>query len=227
MISLNKVFGLTAAAVALALAPASAQAQIGAAEFEVSITNITQAQIISPVLVASHEEDAYQIFEVGSPASDELAQVAEDAVLGPLMEKLMGADGVLDVQTITGVNGPILPGETATITVAARGQYRFVSLVGMLVTTNDAIVALQGVRGPNFGTGSHYAIAYDAGTEANTESCEHIPGPPCGNPGMRVTEGAEGFVYVHTGIQGETEDLASRYDWRNPVAKITISRPSL
>lgn len=224
MIAFNKVLGLTAAALALTLIPTSAWAQIGAPEYEISITNITQAQILSPAVVATHRAGAYNIFEVGSAPSDELAALAEDAIAGPLMEKLMGVDGVLDVKLMTGVNGPILPGETATMKVAAVGQFRNVSIVSMLVTTNDAFMGLLDVRGPSFGTGTHYAIAYDAGSEANTESCEHIPGPPCGNPEVRVTEGAEGFVYVHSGIQGETDDFGSRYDWRNPVAKITITR---
>lgn len=225
MLTLHKILGMGAAALALSVLSSPALAQ--SAEYVVTITNITQAQIISPVVVATHAETAQPLFVEGQPASAELAQVAEDAVVGPLMEKLMAADGVLDVQLITGVNGPILPGETASVTIASVVPFRFVSLVGMLVTTNDAFAGLQGVRGPSFGTGVHYAIAYDAGSEANTESCEDIPGPPCGNIGVRVTEGAEGYVYVHSGIQGAGEDLDGHWDWRNPVARITITRPAL
>jgi len=80
------------------------------------------------------------------------------------------------------------------------------------------------VRGPNVGAGVHMVLAYDAGSEANTESCEHIPGPPCMNPEMRVTDGAEGFVYIHPGISGEGDLTESGYDWRNPVARFVIER---
>lgn len=62
----------------------------------------------------------------------------------------------------------------------------------MLVTTNDAFAALNGVRLPRRGSTSFSSVAYDAGSEANTENCSDIPGPPCGNPFVRVTAGAEG-----------------------------------
>ena len=69
-----------------------------------------------------------------------------------------------------------------------------------------------------------YAKAYDAGSEVHTESCDHIPGPPCGNPGNRLTEGAEGYVYPHSGIHGGEDLDPFMWDWNNPVALITIER---
>ena len=211
------------AAALLTAALAAAQGP-GGTMYRVSITNITKGQIISPVVVATHVQHAPPLWTVGSPASEELAQVAEDAVLGPLEMQLGNLAEVLDVKRITGVNGPILPGETASVDVEFTGPYRWVSAVAMLVTTNDAFTGLNGVRGPNVGAGVHLAPAYDAGSEANTESCEHIPGPPCEMPGMRVTDGAEGFVYIHPGISGEGDLTESGYDWRNPVAKFVIER---
>lgn len=176
------------------------------------------------MVVATHVQHAPPLWTLGSPASDELAQVAEDAILGPLEMKLGNMAEVLDVKRITGVNGPILPGETAWVDIEFTGPFRWVSAAAMLVTTNDAFTGLNGVRGPNVGAGVHMAPAYDAGTEANTESCEHIPGPPCMMPEVRVTDGAEGYVYVHPGISGEGDLTQSGYDWRNPVAKFVIER---
>jgi hypothetical protein len=228
--------GSLAAVIAAALSiPAAAQAQ-GGAMFRVSITNITKGQIISPVIVATHTENAAPFWTLGSPASEELAMIAEDAVLDPMMTKLSGLAEVLDVKTITGVNGPILPGETASVDIEFTGPYRWVSAAAMLVQTNDAFTGLNGVRGPNVGAGVFMTPAYDAGSEANTELCEHVPGPPCGNVGVRMTEGAEGFVYIHPGITGigaantegdpeENPRLSQEgYDWRNPVAKFVIER---
>jgi len=34
----------------------------------------------------------------------------------------------------------------------------------------------------------------------------------------------EGFVHVHSGIQGIADLDAARYDWRNPIAKISVKR---
>ena len=92
----------------------------------------------------------------------------------------------------------------------------------MLVTTNDAFAALNGVRLPRRGSTSFFSVAYDAGSEANTENCSDIPGPPCGNPFNRVPAGAEGYVSVHSGIHGIGDILPENRDWRNPVAWITV-----
>jgi hypothetical protein len=92
----------------------------------------------------------------------------------------------------------------------------------MLVTTNDAFFSAR-TWVPFIGK-TIYAQAWDAGSEANTQDCDHIPGPPCGNGGVRVEDGAEGYVYVHAGIQARGSLDPAVHDWRNPVAKIEIRR---
>ncbi len=211
----------TASFLAMTGFSSNATAQFGLKKVKVSVTNVSR-QILSPVVVASHESTV-AIFEVGVAASPELASLAEDAIFAALQSKLEMTDGVGDVGVIFGTGGPIMPGETASVEIEAFGLYRNISVVSMLVTTNDAFAAINGVRAPNIGKGSHYAVAYDAGSEANTESCDHIPGPPCGNPNVRVTAGAEGFVHVHPGIRGDG-DVSLSSDWRNPVARVTVER---
>jgi hypothetical protein len=85
------------------------------------------------------------LFTLGSPASQALAKVAEDAMADDLIAMFRGDMMVNEVVTLTGVNGPILPRETATATINA-GSY--ISATSMLVTTNDAFFALNGVPGP-------------------------------------------------------------------------------
>ncbi len=193
---------------------------------EVTVTNLTRGQIISPVVIASHRAEFKPLFQTGAAASPELAAVAEDAILEPLIADLTGDPDVLDVQTIFGDLGPIMPGESASVVVDVRGPFRFLSMVGMLVTTNDAFFAVRGTPVPARGTRTHRSPAYDAGSEANTEKCKHIPGPPCGKPGVRVTKGAEGYVHIHAGIHGIRDLVPSTHDWRNPVAEITVTRLS-
>jgi hypothetical protein len=65
--------------------------------------------------------------------------------------------------------------------------------------------------------------AYDAGTELNDELCENIPGPLCGG-GAVSAESGEGFVHIANGIHGIGDLAPELYDWRNPVAKVTIRR---
>ena len=179
-------------------------------------------------MVATHNRD-FRLFDLGQPISEELALVAEDALNAELFAALSANPDVFDVQTIGIVDPPtifpILPGESASVVITANKRNRFLSLATMLVTTNDAFAALNGVRLPKI-SGRFFALAYDAGSEANTENCNDIPGPPCGV--INRVGGGEGYVSIHSGIHGtaggvpSSNLIPSERDWRNPVAIITI-----
>lgn len=194
--------------------------------YRVSITNLTKGQPISPVLVATHNKNLDPLFTLGEPASDALAAVAEDANNGPLMEILDPEENenVRDLQTIFGVNGPILPGETASVMIQASGKSKMFSLVGMFVNTNDAFGALNGMNLPRRGSKSFVVAVYDSGSEANNEDCGFIPGPACGSPGVRAEDGAEGYVYIHNGVHGIADLDPAMHDWRNPGALVIVER---
>lgn len=189
-------------------------------EYRVTITNLTRGQIISPPVVVSHKE-RFHLFTAGTPASPELAKLAEDADTADLLLLLGSEPDVFDVQQ---AGGPVLPGGTVEVTIDARGKFRYISVAGMLVTTNDAFAAIDGERIPKNDARSTHAYAYDAGSETNSESCDEIPGPPCNNPFVRNTGGAEGYVHIHAGIHGTGNLDPAQHDWRNPVALISIER---
>lgn len=191
--------------------------------FDVTIYNLTKGQIISPPVVAAHAPDI-AIFQVGVNASDELAALAEDAAADDLITLLesVGAN-------VEQAGAGIPPGGHVTVRIEASRRNAVISAVGMLVTTNDAFFGLNSVR--SRGRSTTYRVpAYDAGSEANNENCDFIPGPPCGNAEVRDSAGAEGFVHIHNGVHGIAESLGglvpSRDDWRNPVAQITVTRVS-
>jgi hypothetical protein len=186
-------------------------------KLRVTITNITKAQIFSPPIVITHN-DNFTLFELGEPASPELALLAEDGDSSLLIGEVSASP---DVHAYVVADGPVLPGKSLTIDVDVDRSFRLVSLAGMLVTTNDAFVAVHSERIP-LGLKHLKAAAYDAGSEVNSEDCGFIPGPPCGNGGVRDTVGAEGFVHIHSGIHGVGDLLTYRDDWRNPVAEITM-----
>lgn len=96
----------------------------------------------------------------------------------------------------------------------------------MLVSSNDAFLAVDGAPLPRSRNGivTRMATAYDAGAEANDEECAHIPGPPCGNSPAASKVAGEGYVFVHAGIHGIADLDEAEYDWRNPVAKVTVRR---
>ena len=208
-----------AALMCLMALPISAQElKHGYQNYEVTITNLTGGQIMSPPIVYSHRS-RFQLFTPGEAAIPELASVAEDADSADLLALLDAEPLVADVA----IGGDVvMPGQSMTLQLQVPWGYRTVSTLGMLVTTNDAFFAASAWV-PLSGT-SKYALAWDAGSEANTQDCDHIPGPPCENPGMRVEDGAEGFIYIHTGIQARGSLDPAMHDWRNPVARVQIKR---
>ena len=197
--------------------------------YEITVTNLTRGQSFTPILVASHRS-ATRLFTLGAPASEPLAILAEGGDTAPLAEWLEQAGGQ-DVHTLPGL---LTPGMSVSTTVVASPRHSHLSLAAMLIPTNDTFFSLNSVVLPRHGSITLYALAYDAGTEFNDQSCANIPGPRCGGEGYSPVPGAgdEGFVYVSNGFHdlGTVDANGAEvlgpavYDWRNPVASITIRR---
>ena len=103
----------------------------------------------------------------------------------------------------------------------------------MLVNTNDAITGVNDVLVGDMAVGDSVtlrAIAYDAGTEANTETAATIPGPAGGGEGFNAArDDIADRVAMHPGIVGAedgfaTSNLTGQHKFDNPVALITIGR---
>ena len=173
----------------------------------------------TPIMVASHGRGV-NLFSTGEAASTELEMLAEGGDTGPLSERLEEA-GALDVTT----TGDVLPpGHSVTVHVRTNRWNSRVSIAAMLVPSNDAFVAINGVQGPRlYRSKTVMSPAYDAGTEINDELCVSIPGPPfiCAGDGYTPQNG-EGYVYIHQGIHGIGDLTEAGHDWRNPVAKVKI-----
>ncbi len=191
--------------------------------YEVTVFNATRGQVVTPPVAATHTSD-FQLFEIGDDLEATGLRVqAEDGDPGALLTELSGDPEVSDAVAAGGV---VMPGGTAVFTVTASGNAKYLTLTAMLASTNDAFAAIRGIRLPN-GIGDTVSVfgnAYDAGTEANSEDCDFIPGPPCGNANQRDTGSAEGFVHIHSGIHGVGDLMPSDLDWRNPVIQVTIER---
>lgn len=191
----------------------------GVQRYAVTITNITYNQRFTPLLVVTHKPSV-QLFAVGEPASAELATIAESGDIGPMAALLEGMpDKVFDTENSGGL---LFPGDSVTVYVNARGNFNRVSLVGMLIPTNDTFVALDSAYLSRWQR-SYAVPAYDAGSEVNDESCANIPGPTCGGEGSSMADG-EGFVHISRGIHGAGDLPSIDYDWRNPVAQVSVRR---
>ena len=188
---------------------------------EISITNLTRGQIMSPVFVARHDRSAEALYTLGQPASDALAAMAEDAdASGLLTAWNPETNGSVGEAMVVALNdGPILPGQTVTFTFSISDGMEYVSLASMLVSTNDAFIGVSGLDVSTSGVIN--LAAYDSGSEANSEDCQYIPGPPCGNH-AEDTADAEGFVHVHAGIHGGGGLDPAMHDWHNPTARLEV-----
>jgi len=219
---------------------ASISVNANAAQWDVSITNLTHGNYFTPLLVTAHDSGSH-LFEVGMAASGSLQAMAECGDLSGLLGTYPA-----DADTIENpAAGLMNPGATATamIDTSTTGN-TYLSIVAMVLPTNDAFVGLDSLHVPMAaGTYTYYLNAYDAGTEANDEVLDTsgcvagmpgIPGGPGGDTGMNGT-GVAGAdtnttVHVHRGILGDTNSTGGASDldstihrWQNPVAKVVIT----
>jgi hypothetical protein len=199
----------------------------GAKTWQVTVTNLTPAraaagppgsQPLSPPVFVVHSRKA-DVWSVGDIASHGVAAVAEDANNAVLESALATLPGVKSV--FTGAGGPIPSGQSRTFTVETNGRFDRLSVVTMLVNTNDAFTGLDSLR-LSGRRETLSTIAYDAGSERNNELRSHIPGPCCNNPFVRDPEGA--LIRPHEGITGRGQLAPAVYDWDDPAARITIER---
>lgn len=194
----------------------------GNKSYVVTITNVTANNVITPPLVIIHES-SFELFKLGEPSSDELAALAEDGDSSSLQTLLETRSDVLNFMSATEA---LLPGDSITFNIESQDQFKYISVAGMLASSNDAFFAINNYVLPAHGSLQLKPLVYDAGSEKNSELCEFIPGPPCGNGGVRDTEDSEGFVYIHNGIHGIGDLDPATLDWRGPVAIITIEPAS-
>lgn len=192
--------------------------------YRVKITNLTPGQAFTPFLLVTHSP-GMNIYLPGTPASEELRAIAEGGNFMPMKEKYMGMKGVMDIQEGTALT---TPGVTAEFVISGMYGYRL-SLVAMLLPTNDGFVGANMMLPMEGGT-MGYAYGYDAGTEMNDELCSSIPNPMgihsecnAGGAGEAVGMG-EGAIVIHSGIHGHGDFMPMNRDWKNPIARITITK---
>lgn len=230
--------------VSLGLLFALAAPQVMAARYDVSVQNLTSGSWFTPLLVAAHPAEL-SVFEPGEPASTALEAVAEVGDISALQSELISAGADVVANPAGGLLGP---GQSVTFTLESNGPrpHTRVSLAAMILPTNDGFIALDNVRLPRGGrAATHYVPGYDAGTEGNSEIRHSsggglddpgFPVPPpleatVGDGGSGISVGAEGFVTVHRGVLGDTDDVGGTSDidsrvhrWKNPIARVTIRR---
>jgi hypothetical protein len=116
-------------------------------------------------------------------------------------------------------DGPVLPGVSKSIKleISKHGRSSLISVAGMLVTTNDAFFAVRDIWFLGKDKVIVEAPAYDAGSERNSEDCDFIPGPPCGNSPAHDPAESEGYVHIHAGPASMVSARKARIrEWMPP-----------
>jgi len=220
-----------------------------AAQWDITVSNLTHGNHFTPLLLAAHSHDVH-LYEVGQKASIPIEHMAECGHLMPLM----GTADVMAADTQENpAGGPLAPGASTSTTIMTTAPTNsHLTVVAMVLPTNDAFMGLDSQHIPTeAGTYTFYLNSYDAGTEGNDETMN--PGGPSactytetgmipGAPGGDVDSGGTGVVapgtadtntniHVHRGVLGEAtvsgdgrSDLVnSIHRWQNPVAKVVVT----
>jgi len=200
--------------------------------FAVTVSNLTNAQPLSPTAVIAHQ-DGYSTFAIGTAATVGLEEMAEG---GDNTALLAEADADAMVMVTGSGAAPIGPAgsETVTVTMLESSLPGLrISVATMLVNTNDAFTGLNAMLVESMAVGdviSVVGVAYDAGTEADTESAATIPGPAGGGEGFNAARDDQADrVSMHSGVVSQddgfaTSDLGEQHRFDNPVAQISIER---
>lgn len=202
------------------------------ASFEVTVDNLMNAQPLSPVAVVAHQP-GYSIFTIGDPATTGLEEMAEGGDNTTLLTDAAG-----DVNVLTTVSGGAVIGPAGSETVMfdvleSDVADLEISVASMLVNTNDAFSAIVAAPASGLAVGDSWstaAIAYDAGTEANSEIAADIPGPAGGGEGFNAARSdAADRVAMHSGVVSQddglsTSDLTEQHRFDNPVMRVSITR---
>lgn len=211
-----------------------------AAELDISVTNLTPGMHFTPILITAHGADD-ALFSVNEQASMELQTMAEGGNITPLLEQ---AQTLNQNTSANPAQGLLAPATSTSASLTTDAENTHLSLVAMLLPTNDGFVGLDSWQIPTeAGTYELYLNAYDAGTEANDEllvegsgaiGVPGIPAAPGGDAGTGGTgvsnENGINKVHIHPGNLGDTDleggisDVDSTvHRWLNPVAKLTVT----
>lgn len=204
------------------------------AVYEITITNLTANQPFSPAAVMLHAP-AWQSFETGESASLALEHLAEGGSNTMLIAEADEEEAVYSSEDGAQLIGP---GASQTLTIRTDADYAdnlALSVVSMLVNTNDAITAINGSNISDLETSSSQtlnALSYDTGTEANTESDDTIPGPAASGAreGFNAArDDANSLIHIHQGVVTADDGLATSaldasHRWDHPVMQVLVER---
>jgi len=208
------------------------------ARYKITVTNLTAGQPFTPPVIAMHNRRA-NVFRLGRPANEGVRMIAENGNSVPLVTALSGNPNVAHVVEGT---APIVPAgnpggapfeSEATYMITTDSRATHVSLVSMLICTNDGFTGINTVSLPRYRK-TILARGYETRTEQNTEDFADIV-PPCqgligvtsddeGTGASNPLLAEKGVIIPHAGVVGDNDLDARVHNWADPVARIRIER---
>ena len=213
-------------------------ANVSAQDLTISISNLSHGSHFTPLLIAAHPSSQH-LFQAGEMASVNLQAMAEGGNTLGLISDMNSLSADLSDDPAAGLT---MPGQTVSFDLMTQVANTHLSVVAMVLPTNDGFVGLDALQIPTQAGTYHYNLsAYDAGTEANDEiingggspGTAGIPADPLGANGSNasgVTSAENNSnIHIHRGVIGDTDamggssDLDSRiHRWLNPIAHLVI-----
>ena len=190
--------------------------------YEVTVTNLTNFQPLSPVAVVLHNSG--NLWTIGGVPSVELERMSEGGDNSGLLS--------LGMASASGM-GAIGPGGNETISVTIQDVMDAkLTVATMLVNTNDAFGGLNAFDLSQLDVGDSWSAnsgVYDSGTEVNSEAAGTMPGPADGGEGFNAMRNDTGFVSMHPGVVSSDDGLSTsvlnvQHKFDNPAVRIKVTR---
>lgn len=194
----------------------------------IAFRNLSAFQPMTPPVVALHNapdaDNGIRLFEVGTVASDEVREIAENGNNDPLAAvaaSQITAGTVSDAGVAAPeAGGPLTPGATSSITLTPEMPDQVLSIVAMVVCTNDGFTGVDSIP---VEAGTFTTPIYDAGTETNVLTLDYWV-PPCsaGAVTSNLTDIEGGVITAHPGQTG-AEDANFDFEAGTELLEVTVT----
>lgn len=194
--------------------------------YQITFRNTSATQPMTPPVVAIHDPAASLLAE-GEAASSEVAAIAETGDNMPMVQLITGlAEAENSAISDFGVAapdpaGPIFPGGESTISLTSNADGQVISIISMVICTNDGISAL--ING-DLVDGTQTLPIFDAGSEVTDLRNNYFPNGPCGGDmGVNEHTAENGVITAHPGQSGAPDP---RWDFEagSQLLEVTITR---
>lgn len=205
-----------------------------AADISVEITNISSGLFFTPILVSAHGP-TNPIFMTGRRAVDfpGLKELAESGAIDIRQSDITNNGATVVANPASGF---LNPGQSTTATLQTSATQTRLSLAAMILPSNDGFMGINSWVIPTTpGVYRTRVVAYDAGTETNTETRASMPAPAflnlgTGGTGVIPLAVTNVPIHIHRGNVGDTNQTGGISDinsstqrWLNPVAEVVLT----